>query len=261
MPVSSNGSFYLEGGAGEPLVILLHGLSGSGAVWGHFTAILDRHLRGRWIAPDFAGHGRSPARARYGIANYASDISTFAEGANQVFVIGHSMGGLCAMTLASGWFGFMPRAVVSIGAAFDWGNEAKIRIDRLVDAPPRYFDTEAEARERFLFVNGLKGYFDPASDVAASGIRSGNGRWRLSADNRAAMTANANARKVYAAAECPVTLVRGENDPIVSAAELRSLDPSFVTIEGCTHNPHVERPDAIWRVFSQVAGMDGQAEA
>lgn len=255
MPVARNGLYYREGGLGDPLAILLHGLSGTGAVWRDFAAILDRQWPGRWIAPDFPGHGSSPHRVRYGMANYANDIAAFAEDASQVIVVGHSMGGLCAMVLASGWFGFQPQAVISIGVAFDWGNEAKVRIDKLVDMPVRYFDTEAEARERFLFVNGLKDYFDPDSEVAGSGVSSENGKWRLSADNRAGMTANANARKVYAAAECPVTLVRGSNDPVVSAAELHSLDPCYVTVQDCAHNPHVEKPEAIWQVLSRVAGL------
>src|SRR5215469_8706932 len=45
-----------EGGSGEPLLVLLHGLGATGDVWGCWWALLARRWRGRWLAPDLPGH-------------------------------------------------------------------------------------------------------------------------------------------------------------------------------------------------------------
>ncbi len=259
MPYSTTGLYYEHGrrerDPGGPLVILLHGLSGTGAVWRGVTDILDARWPGSWVAPDFRGHGRSPHADRYGIAMHAADIAGSVGDADDIYVVGQSMGGQCAMMLASATFGFAPKAVLTIGVAVDWGNEARQRIDRLVHTPVRYFDTQIEARERFLLVNGLQGFVDPASDIAASGICEENGKWRLSADNRAAMVAVASTRLIHAAAVSPIILARGQHDPVVTSEEHKSLDPDCISIEGCGHNAHVERPDQIWRLLQAAAGL------
>lgn len=249
MTVASNGIFYEQGGVGEPVVLLLHGMSCTGAVFRGLTDILDRNWPGRWIAPDFRGHGRSPHAGVYGMELHAADVAALVAGEDNIYLVGHSMGAQCALVLASGWFGFTPRAVITIGLAVDWGNEARDRIDRLVHTPVRWFESEAEARERFVRVNGLEGFVDPAGDVAATGISRENGRWRLACDNRVAMVVSSSAREAFAAANAPVTLVRGEHDPMVTQDEHRSLDGVSIAVPGCGHNVHVERPDAIWDIL------------
>ncbi|MCC2098187.1 MAG: alpha/beta fold hydrolase [Hyphomicrobiales bacterium] len=259
MPYSATGLYYEHGGQGPeatgPLAVLLHGLSGTGAIWRGLTDILDREWPGRWIAPDFRGHGRSPHAERYGMGLHAADIAGSIGAAREVYLIGQSMGGQCAMMLAGGAFGFKPKASITIGVAVDWGNEARERIDRLVHTPARYFDTELQARERFVLVNGLKGLIEPDSDIAASGICESGGKWRLSADNRAAMVADLSTRQVYAAATSPIVLARGEHDPVVTHAEHLSLDGDCILMLGCGHNAHVERPEEIWKLLRDAAGL------
>src|SRR5690606_7896722 len=94
-----------RGGAGGPLLVLLHGLGGNSAVWQSLEPSLAMHWVGRWIAPDFAGHGRSPHRGPYSIERHAADVAALLEGENDVTVVGHSMGGLIAMAIASSRFG------------------------------------------------------------------------------------------------------------------------------------------------------------
>ena len=257
MPLSVSGLYYEHGARDEggPLAVLLHGLSGTGAVWSGLGELLDAHWPGRWVAPDFRGHGRSPHADRYGIAMHAADIAGSIGAIDEVYLIGHSMGGQCAMVLANGWFGFTPKAVITLGVAVDWDAQAKARIDKLVDTPPRYFKTREEALERFVLVNGLKGIVDPATDIAQSGVREEDGQWRLSADNRAAMVANASTRAVYAAADAPVILARGDGDAMVTHEEHASLDANCVTIDGCGHNVHVEQPQSVLELLQNVAGL------
>lgn len=240
-----------EGGKGEDLLVLLHGLSGTGAIWRELRTLMQEHWPGRWIVPDFRGHGRSPHANHYAIALHAADIAGLVQDARNVVLVGHSMGGQCAMVLASGWFGFVPAVTITIGVAVDWGNEARERIDRLVHTPIRYFSTREEAMDRFMLVNGLKDYPDPDRAIAASGIAGERGRWRLAADNRAAMVADVETRAIYGAAKGPVLLLRGEHDPMVTRAEHLSLDAGAIDIPGCAHNAHVEAPQAVWQAIQQ----------
>ncbi|MGE3247728.1 MAG: alpha/beta fold hydrolase [Beijerinckiaceae bacterium] len=255
MPVAANGLHYDAGGRRDsdgPLAVLLHGLSGTGAVWRGLTDILDARWPGSWIAPDFRGHGRSPHAERYGIALHAADIAGLIDASRDIYLVGHSMGGQCAMVLASGCFGFTPKTAITLGVAVDWGNEARERIDRLAHTPVRWFESENLARERFVRVNGLEGSIDPQSEIAATGIRQEAGRWRLAADNRAATVASASTRRIYAAATAPIVLARGQHDPMVTRDEHLSLDPFAIEISGCAHNVHVENPEAVWGVLQKA---------
>ncbi len=86
-------------GKGEPVVIL-HGLFGSGRNW--FT--LAKTLARDWqvILPDARNHGKSAHASTMAYPDMAGDIiALLAElGLATVHIIGHSMGGKTAMTLA-----------------------------------------------------------------------------------------------------------------------------------------------------------------
>ncbi|WP_249011405.1 alpha/beta fold hydrolase [Conexibacter sp. DBS9H8] len=93
---------YDEGGAGAPeTVLMLHGFSADRDVWGRFAAGLrDRHV----LIPDLAGHGRTAFRAGagYSAPAQADRLVAFLDvlGIDRVHVIGNSMGGFIAATLA-----------------------------------------------------------------------------------------------------------------------------------------------------------------
>lgn len=92
---------YLEGGQGEPL-LLLHGI---GADKDNFN-LVARALRKRYrvIVPDIPGFGESdkPADAGYGVQQQVARIAAFATavGAARFHVGGNSMGGMIAGALA-----------------------------------------------------------------------------------------------------------------------------------------------------------------
>ncbi len=87
-------------GAGPPLV-MLHGFSADRDVWGRFAA----RMRGRPVViPDLAGHGRTPFVAGGGHSAPAQADRVVALldalGVERAHVIGNSMGGFIAATLA-----------------------------------------------------------------------------------------------------------------------------------------------------------------
>lgn len=245
-----------EGGRGDgPSLLLMHGLSGTGEIWGGLRDILAEKWPGRWIIPDMRGHGRSAHCGAYGIGSHAADMAALLEGADSPVLAGHSMGGLVGIMLASGFFGITPRAVVTSGVKVDWTEEERSGLAKLVDMPVRWFDSEAEARERFVLVTGLKGIVTPDSELAGTGVVQENGKWRLCADNRAAMVASADTRDIYRAARAPVLLAAGEHDRMVSVEDLRSLDPAARLLDGLGHNAHVESPLAFWELIADAAAV------
>ena len=89
----------IEMGEGSP-VLLLHGLFGAGRNWGGIQKRLAQ--RHRVLAPDLRNHGESPHASAMGYAAMAEDIAELiaARGLRAPAVLGHSMGGKVAMTLA-----------------------------------------------------------------------------------------------------------------------------------------------------------------
>ncbi|MBF0247269.1 MAG: alpha/beta fold hydrolase [Alphaproteobacteria bacterium] len=90
---------YQEMGRGEPVVIL-HGLFGSKRNWGAVAKALAGRFR--VFALDLRNHGDSPWVDGMSYAELAGDVEAFlrAHAITPATVIGHSMGGKTAMTLA-----------------------------------------------------------------------------------------------------------------------------------------------------------------
>lgn len=92
-----------EVGAGEPL-LLLHGFTGSKETWRSFLSSWSKHFR--VIAVDLLGHGKTEHpvdEARYNIEVVAHDLLILVDSihAEQVHILGYSMGGRLAVTFAS----------------------------------------------------------------------------------------------------------------------------------------------------------------
>ncbi len=90
---------FTDSGAGKPLVIL-HGLFGSKRNWGAIAKALSAHRR--VLCLDLRNHGESPWDPAMNYPALAADVAHFihAHSLGSVDVIGHSMGGKAAMTLA-----------------------------------------------------------------------------------------------------------------------------------------------------------------
>jgi esterase len=86
-------------GQGEPLV-LLHGLLGSSAHWHHIAMMLARECE--VLAVDLRNHGASPHTETMDYPGMAADVLSLLDerGLSQASIVGHSMGGKVAMSLA-----------------------------------------------------------------------------------------------------------------------------------------------------------------
>jgi pimeloyl-ACP methyl ester carboxylesterase len=93
---------YLRTGGRKPPLVLLHGLTGSGACW----IPLARALEGEFdvVMPDARGHGNSSTPLTgYQYENHATDVVGLIQGLGLAapVLLGHSMGGMTAAVVAS----------------------------------------------------------------------------------------------------------------------------------------------------------------
>jgi len=234
-------------------LLLLHGLGGNAAVWGNLRRHLASGWPGRWIAPDLRGHGRSFHSAPYSFGAHAADVAGLLGPEERVICLGHSMGGVVGIALASGWFGVRVAKVVAIGVKLVWQPEEVAKARDFARSAVRWFGTRDEAAQRFLRVTGLAGLADPDSECVARGIQECDGRFRLAMDP-AANLAGASIEPFVRALSAPLRLAAGDRDPMVTLDEMRRYDPGAALIDGAGHNAHVEAPERIRRLLEQEAG-------
>ena len=92
---------YRTEGEGEEVVVLIHGITGTGETWAEVIPVLAEEFT--VVAPDLLGHGHSAKpRGDYSLGAYASGVRDLvaALGHDHATVVGHSLGGGVAMQLA-----------------------------------------------------------------------------------------------------------------------------------------------------------------
>jgi pimeloyl-ACP methyl ester carboxylesterase len=250
MAVSRGGIAYSSGGSGDRLLLLLHGMGATGAVWSRLLPALAE-WDGAWAVPDLRGHGRSVAEPPYGIGMHAADMAALVTelGAEQVTVLGHSFGGGVGAVLAGGWFGVPVARVVAVGVKIEWTDDEIARAHVMAARPPQVFATFAEAAERHLKLAGLHGLVDLSDEVAAAGVREVDGGFVAAFDPRAFSALGPSVETLLTRAEAPLRLAAGSGDHMVGLEAMRRVDPDAVLIEGAGHNAHWEVPDAVWRLL------------
>jgi pimeloyl-ACP methyl ester carboxylesterase len=247
-------------GSGAPVVVLLHGVAGSGQTWDSVLPWLGERFT--VIAPDMLGHGSSSKpRGDYSLGAYASAVRDLiaALGHESATVVGHSLGGGIAMQFAyqfperldrlvlvsSGGLGrevaLLLRAVALPGAEYvlpvlagarlsEAGEIVGRAIGKLgfragsdLDEIARGFASLKDAGARRAFVHTVRSVIDV-------------GGQRVDASDR-----------LYLASEVPTLLVWGERDPIIPAhhgADAQDKMPGsrLEVIEGAGHFPHRDEP-------------------
>ena len=240
-----------EGGSAGPTLLLLHGLGANGDVWKGMLPLIAENWEGRWLIPDFRGHGRSGHREPYSVATHAADVASLLDQDDEIVVAGHSMGGLVALALATQWFGVRVKRVAAFSLKIHWTPDEIAKFQQLSQAPVRWFESEADAVDRYLTVSGLNGCVAADVPEARSGVRERDGRYRLAADPKMHRIVGARIEDFFKAARSPYRLGAGSKDPMVELSHMVSYDPNAVLFEGLGHNAHVEDPKKVWAFISQ----------
>jgi pimeloyl-ACP methyl ester carboxylesterase len=242
-----------SGGSGGPRLLLLHGLGANAAVWRNLLPFVEKHWPGCWIAPDLPGHGRSPHPLVYSYGAHAAAVAEIVGPGERLAIIGHSMGGVVGLMLATGWFGLSVGHVLALGVKLRWSADDVARMASLADAPVRRFDDRNAAIERYLRVSGLNGLVAPQAEVASLGIVEEVVGFRLAADPRANGVGVPPIEDLIGVIKAPVHFAAGAADAMVSLDDMRRYDPMAETIPETGHNAHVERPDKVWALFKSFA--------
>ena len=138
------------GGAGKPVMLVLHGLLGSSRNWQTTGRDLAEHFH--VIALDARNHGRSPHSDEMSVELMADDVLAWMD-ANDIAkatLVGHSMGGRTAMLIACRQPERVERLIVVDVAPkdYDWlGHRAEFAAMHELDLGS--LQTRAEAELRF----------------------------------------------------------------------------------------------------------------
>lgn len=229
---------HVERGGDGPLLVLLHGLGATGEVWRDVVP----HWPGSWLVPDLPGHGRSPAMERYSFGSFAAAVASVIP-AGPVAVLGHSLGGVVGLALASGWFGVEVTSVVGLGIKVRWSAEELAKAASVAARPPQVFASADEAATR-------------ASKMAGVPLRHGvtevDGGWRIALDAKAFGVGAPDMRGLLSVTPAKVTLAAGEHDPMSPQEHLADLVPSPIVLPGQGHNVHVESPAALVSLLDEL---------
>jgi pimeloyl-ACP methyl ester carboxylesterase len=239
-----------------PPVLILHGLFGSSSNWRTVAKALGE--RYCVYAVDQRNHGRSPHADALGYGDLAADARDFLDrhGIESAAIVGHSMGGKVAMTLALADPGRVSALViVDIAPARQSADGLRPVLDALLAVDPATCATREEVDRRlvtYLDDTRLRQFL--LMNVARAD--GGELRWRLNlpaiAAHFAELAGPIDAGDAYGG---PTLFVRGEKSGYVrdvDRPDIERLFPraSIVTIKDAGHWVHAEQPER----FLEVVG-------
>ena len=234
-------------GPATPLLIA-HGLFGSARNWGAIArALADR---GPVLAVDMRNHGQSPHHPQHGYADLAADLAeVVAAEAGQADILGHSMGGKAAMTLALTRPQLVRRLIVADIAPVAYGHSQQGLIDAMrgLDRDGLASRTEADRRLATAVADpGVRAFLLQSLDLKARPPR-----WRL---NLAALAANMDAILGWPDTDAQfegasLFLAGGASDYIHRdhrpAILARFPAARIARVPGAGHWLHADRPEAV----------------
>lgn len=226
-----------------PALLIAHGLYGSGRNWGVIAKRLsdERPV----VTVDMRNHGASPWHASHTYQDLASDLGEVIASLDRpVDVLGHSMGGKAAMTLALTERTSVNRLIVADIApvAYSHTQLQFIHAMRAVDLAPVTRRSDAEAQLEALGVDpALQSFFTQSLDISGK-------RWRLNLDVLEEYMPHIMSFPFSETAYSGSTLFLSGGDSDYVQHEhrdhIRALFPTarFAKIPGAGHWLHAEKP-------------------
>ncbi|CCH87555.1 Alpha/beta hydrolase [Modestobacter italicus] len=235
------------GPVGAPGVVLVHGGAAHSGWWDHVAPLLTGH---RVVALDLTGHGSSDRRDSYDPHLWAREVVAVAAAAelDRPVVVGHSMGGWVAVTVAAEHAGDVSSVVVVDSPLNDQPpDEERLRERR---RPHRVYPTAEEAVARFRTLPPQDVVLPFVRDhVARGSLRAVEGGWSWAFDPDF-FGARLRLRDLLPGAGAPLTLLRCEHG-LVSAAmaeEMAGLvrgGMPVVELPDAGHHPMLDQPLAL----------------
>lgn len=254
--------FHVDlGGAGNPPLVLLHGMLGSSRNW----QTTGRALAARFhvFALDARNHGRSPHHPVQTYPSMADDLHAWldAQEIARATIAGHSMGGKTAMLFACRQPGRVERLVVVDIAPKDYfwpAHRAEFSAMNELDLGSLSSRHEAEMR----FEGRVPG-LAMRKFLAMNLERSADGRWRWAVNlpvlTRALPEMERNSLGADDRYEGPVLFIAGGRSSYVRPEDHPAIRRHFPgarigTIAASGHNPHMDTREEFVRLMTNPAG-------
>lgn len=254
-------------GPGMPLVIL-HGVFGSSTNWRSLARKLAE--KRRVLVVDLRNHGESPHADEMHYRGMVEDLNRFIDDHcdGRADVLGHSMGGKVAMSLALLHPNHVRHLIVVDIAPVDYGHGATF--GRLIHAMKALPLAQIEARseaDRLL-----------AEEIPEDGVRAfllqnlrrdddGQWRWRINLEALAASIDDIAGFPFEdrCCFEGPVLFIGGGESDYLDRAHREVIGSLFPKarlewIEGAGHWVHAERPDEVLRLVREFLAAAGFSE-
>lgn len=232
-------------GTAGPVVTLLHGQGAAGVVWDGVVATLAASHR--LVVPDLPGHGRSGRLPRYTAGSYAAAVADVLPTDEPVVLVGHSLGGMVAMMLATGHFGVRASRVLCLDVKARWTPEQAARRAERAARPPRRYDDAAQARTAFARAAGLSP--DTPAEALDVGVAPlADGGWGLAHDPATAALPPVppeDLARLHDSVPCPVRLACGGADPMVTPEDMALIGREVRVLPDAGHNPHIDQPEVV----------------
>ncbi len=183
MGMLATSRFPAEKETGQPPLLIVHGLFGSGRNWG----VIARNLADvrETVTLDMRNHGSSPRAPTQSYADMAGDLAEVIETLSElrggpVDVLGHSMGGKASMVLALTRPDLVRRLVVADIAPVAYSHDQIQNIDAMRAFDLTGLTSRGEADRRLALTipdPALRAFFLQSLDLKVSPAR-----WRLNLD-------------------------------------------------------------------------------
>ena len=244
-------------GAGPPVVVL-HGLFGAGRNWLSVARRLGAARRFHLV--DLRNHGRSPHLSAMSYLDMAADVRALVRHLDltEFALVGHSMGGKVAMTLAlTDPIGIARLICVDIApAAYPDRFAEMIRAMRALDLARIRRRSEADSALATAIAEDSVRQFILQNLV----FEDGRARWRANLaalEDQMPLILGPLPVPADASFSGPTWFIRGERSDRVTPAHHASIarhfsDHRIDTVAGGGHWPHAEAPAAFMALFEQA---------
>lgn len=239
-----------------PAVLFLHGMMGHRRDWDVFIDQIAESYR--VIAPDQRGHGRSARAASYRVVDMADDVIGLLEecGLGRVVIVGHSMGAMVGLVVASRRPGLVERLVVVDIVPESLETEFAVQMSEMFEAmAAASYGSVDEAVAEWQAGNPLARPDLLANYVTHALVSGPDGRLRWGFDARGLRTfpSGVTPAELWDAIDtvsCPTLIVRGVHSPMTTFSEVAEVarrlgGAPIVEIPDGGHDLGVEQPEAV----------------
>jgi pimeloyl-ACP methyl ester carboxylesterase len=203
-------AYRTYGDRGDGGIVLVHGGAAHARWWDHIAPLLASGWR--VVALDLSGHGDSGRRDSYSLDTWAREVLAVVADAGtsaSSVVIGHSMGGLVTLRLASLAGSRIAGAVAIDSPVRDLTPEDRAARQHRAFGPLRVYPTRQDAVARFHPVPDQPTLAYVADHVAATSVRPVEGGWTWKFDPRI-FTRDHLTPELLTRLDCRVALFRAE---------------------------------------------------